>query len=165
MLTPTPFKNDQVKAGNAYYNYVQNPIRENNLEVVKNNNYKHEMNKLPENNNYNYRGGSANYFVPQKVENHNDGNYQSKYPVELTYKKRESANQLIKENTYATYNYMNQNNRQAHQTYQVNAGINPTARFSINYPQNFGNNNVNYKVINAEEFLKKQNLMADNSNK
>ena len=128
-----------------------------------------------------------------KMSNHN---YESKYPVELSCKKRE-IEKMNNSNNYNNYNnfqnkaasnnlnndlkysvvYNNRNVNQPDNSVGYNSYTNNQQNIKNNYGQNnygqnnygqnnYGqNNNLSYKVINAEEFLRKQNNLRDISHR
>jgi len=175
-LTPTPFKHDQVLAGNIQIqNKIQNVFQINN------------------NTNFNCKEG-RDYLHNQKFQT-KEG-YISKYPVEISYKKKQintnkydlldervpsiavannmPGNDFPKKNfntsssfgqTYMNipsnnYNYINPNIPiNNNKSFPYN-NLNPNTHHN---PYNYNMNKVSYKVINAEDFLKKKNSLVENT--
>ena len=175
MLTPTPFKNEQVKAGNIILmdNGFNNFNAKNKKENVNlHNKYQNKLIKNYPNvnthmqanmcgnnseiNNFNNQISNPNPNPNQNYNRFKSNNYVSKYPVEISYNKNYNdrnnynANKQIKNNFNNVNNSLPYNNYQNH-NYIVNS-------FGYGGNINSTNNNITYKVIDAEDYMRKKNL-------
>jgi len=159
ILTPTPFKHDQVLAGNIQ---IENKIK--NVYQINSNS------KIDSNIVNNVRGkGEIVSYKYSKDDRGSNQPYVSRFPVDISYKKRQiTKNDLLAEgssyNVGADDYYKKMNNpgfgRNNFQDKPNNYNNRNSKLYSNNYGNSYNNNNINkvsYKVINAEEFLRKKN--------
>ncbi len=180
VLTPTPFKHDQVLAGNIQ---IENKIK-NVFQINNNTNFNCKEGRIEE----------RNYLNDQKFKAKDA--YISKYPVDLSFKKKQintnkydlldervpsigianniSSNEFAKKNFNTSSSlgqpYVN-NLSNNYNNLNPNIPINNNKIFPYNNlnpntqhnSYNYNMNKVSYKVINAEDFLKKKNSLGENT--
>lgn len=127
ILTPTPFKNDQVLAGNNQINFNNNlNFNYNNQPLKINNNNNNYASKYPVQ--ISYKKDNDKKLIEEKNNYGNISNNNNNYW-----------------NKFGNYNY-------CHNNYNNNYN---NLKYDNNYPTWGNNNALSYRVINAEEFLTK----------
>lgn len=164
ILTPTPMKDDK----QFHMNQINHINQINQLVVNPNSEY-----------GFNRPNMQVNAQPPQKQQQYNNNhtrNYVSKYPVQISNKNDTQIHNHPNTNNVPAMNIQSNNNKPVHTNNINNPNYNDQYKHNYeqalnNYNNQYANNadqnnNINYKIINAEEFIKsKYNNMQQMSNK